>query len=285
MQPLVTIFMPVYNAESFLAEAIESILNQTFSDFQLLIINDGSKDASAQIIAHYVDRRIRVINHDKNMGLIASLNEGIALAKTKYLARMDADDISLPRRIERQIVFLESHPEIAACGTWAEEIVDGRPGQVIKPFAGIRLERQYWRPVPILHPTACLRTKVIQKLRYRSEMLLAEDYDLWLRMKNEYQIANLPQVLLKYRIHANNVSKLGRQTQLSNSRQAFGEHFPDIVIDQQEFEALIAASYLSTPLQRMRLKHRLRTQLPSDPFWSLRDDLLYAARWLLRRQR
>ena len=111
--PEITVLMPVYNGEKYLRPAIESILNQTFSDFEFLIINDGSTDNSESIILSYKDERIRYVKNENNLKLIKTLNKGIDLARGKYIARMDADDISLPTRLEREIEYMESHPE---CG-------------------------------------------------------------------------------------------------------------------------------------------------------------------------
>ena len=116
--PIVTVLMPVYNAEKYLAEAINSILNQTFTNYELLIINDGSTDKSEEIILKYSDKRIRYIKNDKNIRLVATLNKGIELAKGKYIARMDADDISVPTRLEKQITLLENNEDIGVCGSF-----------------------------------------------------------------------------------------------------------------------------------------------------------------------
>ena len=114
----VTVLMPVYNGEMYLREAIDSILHQTFTDFEFLIINDGSTDNSETIILSYDDSRIRYEKNDSNLKLIATLNKGIELAKGKYIVRMDADDISIPDRIEKQVAFLEKNPDVGICGSW-----------------------------------------------------------------------------------------------------------------------------------------------------------------------
>ena len=119
---LLTVLMSVYNGSRFLREAIESILNQTFYDFEFIIINDGSTDRTAEILATYQDKRIRIVRNSDNIGLTKSLNEGLKLARGKYIARQDADDISLPKRLERQISYLEAQPDIALLGTWANSI-------------------------------------------------------------------------------------------------------------------------------------------------------------------
>ena len=122
MNPLVTVLMPVYNGEKYLKEAIESILNQTFKDFEFLIINDGSTDNSVKIIQSFNDLRIRLIHNESNIGLIKTLNKGLKLSNGKYIARMDCDDVSLPKRLSVQINFMEKHPEIGVCGSWVKII-------------------------------------------------------------------------------------------------------------------------------------------------------------------
>ena len=130
-EPVISVIMPVYNAETYVEEAIKSILNQTFEDFEFLIINDGSEDNSLSIINNYAskDNRIKIISREKK-GLVFSLNEGIKLAKGKYIARMDADDISVPERFKKQISYLERNSDVDICGTWIETF--GRSMEVLK---------------------------------------------------------------------------------------------------------------------------------------------------------
>ena len=116
--PKVTVLMPVYNARFYLSKAISSIINQTFKDFEFLIFNDGSTDNSADIIYSYNDRRIRFFNSEQNFGYVYHLNYGIEIAKGEYIARMDADDISFPTRLEKQVAFMDKNPEVGVCGTW-----------------------------------------------------------------------------------------------------------------------------------------------------------------------
>jgi glycosyltransferase involved in cell wall biosynthesis len=129
--PLVTVLMPVYNGEEFLHEAIESILKQTYLNFELLIINDGSTDSSENIILSYPDTRIRYIKNESNIKLIATLNNGFALAQGKYIVRMDADDYSVKERLQKQVAFMEANPEVTLAGSWFETIGD-EPSRVVK---------------------------------------------------------------------------------------------------------------------------------------------------------
>jgi glycosyltransferase involved in cell wall biosynthesis len=283
--PIVTVLLPVYNGERYLREAVESILAQTFEAFELLIVDDGSTDGTEAICRSFSDPRIRVIRYEKNSGLVSALNDGIDQITTKYVARMDADDVALPERLARQLAFLESRPDIAACGSWARELVDGRLRAVMRRPTGENLRQTAWQPVPIFHPTACLRTEVLQELRYRPEAIHAEDYDLWLRLCRDHRIDNLPAVLLHYRIHQASVSHAYRAMQRSSAWRTFREHFPAIDVALEDFQTLTGVSCEASPFSRMRLKRPWRKQLFGTFAASARDDLCYAARWLRARGR
>ena len=283
--PIVTVLLPVYNVERYLREAVESILAQTLESFELLIVDDGSTDGTEVICRSFTDPRIRVHRYEKNAGIIFALNAGIDLISTKYVARMDADDVSLPDRLARQVALLESRPDIAACGCWAFELVDGQLREVMRRPTGEYLRQTAWRPVPIFNPTACLRTEVLRELRYRADFIHAEDYDFWLRLCRHHRIDNVPAVLLHYRIHQASVSRTYRSTQLMNSWRTFREHFPAIDVALEDFETLTGVSCAASPLARMRLKRRWRKELFGTFAASARDDLWYAARWLRARVR
>jgi glycosyltransferase involved in cell wall biosynthesis len=221
-----------------------------------------------------------VIRHEKHCGLVPALNSVIDLIGTKYVARMDADDVALPDRLARQVAFLESRPDIAACGSWAFELVDGQLRDVMRRPTGEYLRQTAWRPVPIFNPTACLRAGVLKELRYRAGFIHAEDYDFWLRLCRHHRIDNVPAVLLHYRIHQASVSRTYRSTQLMNSWRTFREHFPSVDVALEDFETLTGVSCDASPLARMRLKRPWRKPLFGTFAASARDDLWYAARWL-----
>lgn len=202
--------MSVFNGEAFLTAAVESILGQTFHDFEFLIIDDGSADKTAEILSAYAsqDPRMRII-HQENKGRATSLNIGIGLAKSDYIARMDADDIALPQRLRDQIDFLDCHPEVGLLGGAVEVIKD--TGQVLSavrpPTQDSELRSIMLQGNPMWHPTVVMRKKVVLAAGgYRKPLLDADDYDLFLRMSEYSQIANLDKFVLKYRIHANQVS-------------------------------------------------------------------------------
>ena len=283
--PIVTVLLPVYNGERYLREAVESILAQTLEAFELLIVDDGSTDQTEAICRSYSDPRIRLLRHENNSGLVPSLNSGLDLISTKYVARMDSDDVALPKRLEAQVALLEARPDIAACGTWARQLVDGRLRAVVRRPTGAYLRQTAWRPVPILHPTAALRTEVLQAFRYRPEAIHAEDYDLWLRLCRHHGIDNVPSVLLHYRIHPNSVSTTHRAVQRNSGWRSFREHFPDIDVSLEEFRTLTGVSCDASPIRRMRLKRPWRTKLFGSFAASARDDLWYATRYLRARAR
>ncbi|MBM7676018.1 glycosyltransferase involved in cell wall biosynthesis [Gracilibacillus alcaliphilus] len=209
--------MPVYNAAEYLAESIESILAQTFSDFDFYIINDGSTDDSSCVIKKYerVDQRIKVIDRH-NKGVSYSLNEAIALSDSTYIARMDADDISSASRFEMQIDYLENHPEVDVLGTRIIPIGDAHSEEKRKiqtrygtEVSKESLQNDFLRENLICHPSVMMKRSFIQMMHgYRSTYKLAEDYDLWMRgIKEGFIIQNLQEELLQYRIHKDSVVK------------------------------------------------------------------------------
>ena len=206
--PLVSVLMPVYNGEKYLAEAIESILNQTFVNLEFLIINDGSTDRSLEIINSFVDSRIVLIDNASNKGLIYSLNRGIALAQGRYIARMDADDVSNPLRIERQIAFLEAHPDVGYCGTWARKI--DASGNVLGCMRRLTqsepLRISLLFSSPYIHPTMVIKSELLKKYCYDKDFKHVEDFELWTRLSVEAKGINIPSFLLSYRWHGDNIS-------------------------------------------------------------------------------
>jgi len=208
--PMISVVMAVYNGKKFLAEAIESILNQTWTDFEFIIVNDGSRDNSLKIINRYAkkDSRIVVISR-KNMGLVQSLNEGIAIAKGEYLARIDADDIALPTRFEKQVEFLKNHPDISILGTFIKPFGDSAVKDLVvcenwfnPSLNPENVEATFLDRAAICHPSIMGRTELFKSMQYRDKYYCAEDYDLWLRsLKAGYKIWVLDEILLRYRIH------------------------------------------------------------------------------------
>ncbi|WNZ25178.1 glycosyltransferase [Leptolyngbya sp. NK1-12] len=209
--PLVSVLLPVYNAERYLGPAIESILTQTFTDFELLITDDGSSDRSLEILQSYAaqDTRIRLLSRE-NKGLIYTLNEMLEQANGEFLARMDADDIATPDRLALQVQFLRQHPEVVCVGG-AFDLIDpqGRTVQWIPmPEHNDEIQQMLLIGRTIInHPCALMRRSALQQIGgYDPDMKTVEDLDMLLRLGEIGQLANLPDVVLKYRFHPNSVS-------------------------------------------------------------------------------
>lgn len=216
----ISVVMSVYNGERYLVEAIDSILNQTYSDFEFIIINDCSTDKTAEILQSYNDARIKIINNDENLRLPASLNKGLRLAKGKYIARMDADDIALPDRFEKQISYLEKNQEVAVIGG-SLIVFNEQEGEIYTQKADCNelLDKYYLIPSPILHPTAMLRKSmtVDEGYFYNEKYTSAQDYDLWLRIAKKHKINNIADIVLKYRVHSNSISQQRKEEQQMNA--------------------------------------------------------------------
>lgn len=233
--PLISVLLPVYNAEKYIKDSVNSILKQDYINFELIILNDGSTDNSLAIINSVSDSRISVFSH-ANIGLAATLNKGIELAKGKYIARQDNDDISLPQRLSKQVEFLEKHPEVALVGTWCEIINEnGNPnGKFHKhPINNIALKFFLLFDNPFVHSSVMFRKDAIVSVgSYNTDTSFFEDYNLWSRVARLYKIANIPEILLKYREVASGMSQTTNdyKTRVKNqSRQniSFYCNWPD----------------------------------------------------------
>ncbi|BFU94011.1 MAG: hypothetical protein NTNFB02_07330 [Nitrospira sp.] len=202
--PCVSVLMPVYNGERYLDEAIRSIMSQTLDDLELIIINDGSTDGTSKIIERHrrADRRVRAYEQG-NEGLIATLNRGLELVRGEYIARMDQDDISLPERLAIQIAFMSANRHVGICGAWIETF-DGLTRRTVPLPTDDPAIRSWLLFESVLpHPSVVMRRDVLSKagLSYDAARLHAEDYDLWVRASRHTALANIPNVLLKYRLH------------------------------------------------------------------------------------
>lgn len=213
--------MPVYNAEKYLAEAIDSIIQQTYKDWELIIINDGSTDSSEDIIKSYNDQRIHYFENSVNLGVIKTLNKGIDLCSGKYIARMDADDISHSKRLEEQVLFLESHPDYVMCGTNGiiidKEYKEMRSFRSIPFDEGIRIKLLFSNP--FTHPSVMIRTQILRVEKYSEEWKHVEDLELWTRIVEKGKVANLKQQYLTYRWHGDNISEKQSDTQVKQKAE------------------------------------------------------------------
>ena len=202
--PKISVLMPVYNAEEYVADAISSILEQTFSDFEFIIINDGSRDKTAAIVKSFKDERIKFIDNPKNQGLIVVLNQGLDLCRGEYIARMDADDISYPERFAKQIDFLDNHLDVGLLGTAGENFGDNNDRHYQPEDVDVI---DLLRGVCFYHPSVMIRRSVLidNGLKYNKNYYLVEDYELWARMLKVCRLCNLNEILIKYRVHAKSV--------------------------------------------------------------------------------
>jgi glycosyltransferase involved in cell wall biosynthesis len=218
--PTISVAMPVYNGERYLCEAIDSILNQTFSDFELIIIDDGSTDNSLQVLQAYqkLDPRIHLIARE-NRNLATTLNDIIDLANGKWIARMDQDDIALPQRFERQLDWLEQ-TGADICGSWVK-LFGTRDQRILKhPQRDDAIKMEMLFSTPFAHPTVMMRTQLVKKLRYDKVWEKCEDYDLWERAARAgWKMSNVQEVLLLYRQHLTQIT-----THTFNQNQILSQH-------------------------------------------------------------
>ncbi len=207
--PAISVVMCVYNGARFLREAIESILDQSFTDFEFIIINDGSTDNTASILDSYANRDARVhVYSQENRGLTDSLNFGCSLAKGQFVARMDADDIAIKDRFISQIEFMDMHPDVGLLGG-AFELIDASGKTLctaVNPLEDREIREALQDGSVFLHPSVLMRKKALDLVGGYRKVLHAEDYDLWLRMSEQMRVANLQEVILKYRVHPEQIS-------------------------------------------------------------------------------
>ena len=215
--PSISVLMPVYNAQTYLPEAISSILSQRFESFEFLIFNDGSTDRSKEIIESFNDPRIIFTDSSFNQGYVALLNIGLQKARGKYIARMDADDIAHPDRFQKQYEFMEKHHEYVVCGTLFN--VTSKKEVTQLPLDNDDVKSKMLYITPFCHPSVMMRTEILQrhKIFYDAAYMPAEDHELWCRLAEYGKFANLPEILLHYRVHDNNISlKKRSQKQIEN---------------------------------------------------------------------
>jgi len=228
--------MPVYNGGKYIGEAIDSILNQTFTDFEFLIIDDGSTDSSREIILSYDDPRITLIVNNNNIGQANSLNRSLGQASGKYVARMDQDDISLPLRLERQVGFMEENPDIGVSGTFFSFINHKQKNvyhsYIRNPFVdNHELKAQLLFSSCLAHPTVILRNKVLREnnITYESEYEPAEDYRMWSKLSSITDFANIPEFLVLLREHNSQQSITNSIKQSVSANQVRGQIFRDFL--------------------------------------------------------
>lgn len=219
MNPKITVLMPVFNAEQFLGVAMDSILGQTFRDFEFLIIDDGSTDQSVPIIQQYHDSRIRLIRNEGNLGISPTLNKGIELAHTDLIARMDADDISYPDRLQKQYDYMMAHPNCALLSTWARVITHDNHVVKIERYRSdyyyYNLTFECW----MYHPTVMFRRQPVREVGMYS-MPFSEDYDLFWKLSTRFAIDNMEEVLVDYRLSLTSLNTVLKKEEYDIANEA-----------------------------------------------------------------
>lgn len=202
--PRVTVFMPVFNRAPVLPAAIESVLEQTYQDFELLVVDDGSTDDSTDVVRGYRkhDSRVRLVVLERNEGIPRTRNRGLELARGEYLAHADSDDTSLPERLAHQVAFLDQHPEIAAVGSWVlrtDEHGRGFRGPLLRPTDPRVIRGRILFASCFKNPTMLGRTEIMRAYGFREPFVISSDVDLWARISEKHALANLPEFLVRYR--------------------------------------------------------------------------------------
>ncbi len=201
--PKISVLMPFYNNEKYLDESIQSILNQTYSDFEFIIMDDGSTDNGVKVVNKYSkDKRIRFVRNKKNIGIVANLNKGIGMSKGEYLARMDGDDVSLPERFEKQVRYLDKHKTVGIVGTQGIIINEQsrKTGDFVRPMSDLKIRAKLMDGNAFIHGSVMIRKSSLLKTSlYNQKFVRAEDYGLWLEYIKITKTANLPDVLYKWR--------------------------------------------------------------------------------------
>jgi glycosyltransferase involved in cell wall biosynthesis len=258
----ITVLMPVYNAEKYILEAINSILNQTCRDFVLLIINDGCTDGTMEIIEGIDDPRIQIIHNEQNLKLIATLNKGLSLIETEFMARMDADDFSFPERLEVQLAFMRANPDVGACGTWYDNIwPDGserKGGRYLPSHEEILFKNLY--QLHIIHGTTMIRMSVIRdnNLKFDASFPHAEDYDFFTRMAAVSKLYNIQKPLYKIRHHGESVSKKFSDIQESGSNKVKKSLFKQIGVEVSDEDLYLYREFMHQNYEVLKGKNRQR---------------------------
>lgn len=270
--PKVTVAIPAYNRERYLADAIESVLAQTFTDFELLIVDDGSSDRSVEIARSYRDPRVRIVRHDRNKGVAAARNTAVAEAAGAYFAFLDSDDVAYPDRLARQVAFLDRHPDHAAVGAWIDWMDEhGRRTRRVKrkPVSWDEIAAQRLFRAGLENTVSMARTAILRRYGHDERYSLGSDFDLWARIAADHKLANLPRVLACRRLHP-------AQTTRERAAQ-IREHRLDIFASQLD---ALGISHTREDLAR----HFLLRRMHKESFRPDRAYLDWAEGWLSKLQ-
>lgn len=208
--PLVSVIMPAYNAEKYVGQAIESILNQSYKNFEFIIVNDGSIDGTAEIIKNFIkqDKRIVVIKNEQNIGVTKSLNKALESVKGKYVVRMDADDWSYPERLAAQIELMADNPDVVVSGSYIEVCDRQLKTKYVRKYQldDKNIRKHLFRYSPFAHPATIWRADILKKERYDERINVCQDYELYFRIGKIGKFMNLDKLLLKLRMHERSIS-------------------------------------------------------------------------------
>ena len=255
MKPKISVIMSIYNGMPYLEQAVESVLNQTYKNFEFIIVDDASADDTLKYLKSLKDRRIKLIRNKKNLGLAVSLNIALRQARGDFVARMDADDISLSMRFEEQINFLQKHPTIGICGSFVNVIdeTDKIIGKIKKPTSDKEIKKELFWLTPLLHPTWFAKKKIFDKLQgYDKKWDYVEDFEFLIRAK-DFQMANIPKHLLLFRSQKERRSQKTIEKIYRNSLKLRQKIFREQKLGFNYLPILIR-SYISTYLFPTRLK-------------------------------
>lgn len=231
--PLVTVFIPVYNSENYINECLDSIFAQTYQNFEILLVDDGSTDRTVEKIKTYHDPRIRLICNGKNMGIPYTRNVGLQEARGKYMAIMDADDISMPERLEKQVSFLEQHPDIDAVSSFyirfGERLIEKKVTTPFNKPEEIQILLLFFDP--IANPATMVRLETLRKhhLIYNPAYFVSQDYDLFARLSTIGKIAIIPEFLLKYRFGHENITKKSKRDRIEKRKRIINQIHADLL--------------------------------------------------------
>lgn len=219
VEPRVTVFMPVYNRETYVAAAIESVLAQTFGDFELLILDDGSTDRTPEILAGFGDPRIRLVRNESNQGIPAARNRGLELARGEFLAMLDSDDLAHRKRLAKQVDFLAANLDHVLVGSWARKIdAEGKRKKVLRrPLTWERIRARLLFMGTLRTPSVLGRLDVLRRYRFSADFPVCSDTDYWRHIVLEHRCANLPEPLICYRKHDGGIT--GANVELARDRK------------------------------------------------------------------
>lgn len=266
--PKITVLIPVYNRAQYVTAAIDSMLRQSFTNFELLLIDDGSTDDSVQRIQTYTDPRIRLVCNERNRGIPHTRNRGLALARGEYVAMLDSDDVATPERLAQQVAFLDRHRDYAVIGSWVRVMneMHRRPRPIgILPVAAADVQSRLLFHCSLSQSSIMARTSVLRDCGYREDFPVSSDFELWVRLAKIAKLANLPQFLVDRRLHEKRVTSAHAQLVKEAKLRIFRSQLTDLGVDCSDID--VEQHFL---LLRMK-----RAQTPLDHFY-----LDWTAGWL-----